>query len=72
LSTSSNRPSSLDIDEEVRRAVGKEASSSSFEYHVMKLVVLIDRNVQDKELYKDMVNELILAIEDLRTWVHRL
>jgi len=71
LSTSSNPPSRPDIDEEVRRAVGKEVSNSTFEYHVMKLVVLIDRNVQDKELYKEMVNELILAIEDLRTWVHR-
>jgi hypothetical protein len=59
------------MDSEVRRIVGTDVSDSSFEYHVVKLMLLIGDEVQDEVAYKEMTNEMILALNDLRTWFSR-
>ena len=60
-----------EMDSEVRRIVGTDVSDSSFEYHVVKLMLLIGDEVQDEVAYKEMTNEMILALNDLRTWFSR-
>ena len=70
----STEPKNLhpEVDAEARRIVGKDLPDTSFEYHVVRLVLLIEHEVQDEEVAKEMTNEVILAIQDLRTWFHRL
>ena len=59
-----------EMDSEVRKIVGRNMPSTSFEYHVVKLILLIEQEVQDREVVKEMTDEVILAIHDLRTWFH--
>jgi hypothetical protein len=59
------------MDSEVRRIVGRNVPSTSFEYHVIKLILLIEQEVQEKALVEEMINEMILAMRDLRTWFER-
>ena len=61
-----------EVDAEARKIVGKDLPDTSFEYHVVRLVLLIEREVHDKEAIEEMTDEVILAIRDLRTWFHRL
>lgn len=61
----------LEMDSEVRRIVGRNVPSTSFEYHVIKLILLIEQEVQEKALVEEMINEMILAMRDLRTWFER-
>lgn len=39
-----------EVDAEVIRILGTDASGDSFDYHLMRLFILIDRTVSDKEL----------------------
>lgn len=55
----------------MRKIVGRETSDTSFEYHVVRLLLMIEQKVQDKESVEEMTNEMILAIRDLRTWFQR-
>ena len=47
-----------------------QASDTSFEYHLLRACVMIQRMVEDEDLAHDMVNELYLAIHDLRESFH--
>ena len=69
LCTSSKRDYSQ-IDAEVRKRLGTQASDTSFEYHLLRACVMIQRMVEDEDLAHDMVNELYLAIHDLRESFH--
>jgi len=60
-----------EMDNAVRRILGKDVSRASFEYHVIKLILLIEQEVQEKALVEEMIDELIMAIRDLRTWFQK-
>ena len=60
-----------DMDNQVRKIVGRDVSSTSFEYHLIKLMLLIEQELQDKDLVEEMTDEMILAIRDLRTWFQK-
>jgi len=59
------------MDNEVRKIVGRDVSSASFEYHIIKLILLIEQEVQERALVEEMIDEVILAIRDLRIWFER-
>lgn len=61
-----------EVDKEVRRILGRDSSSDAFDYHILKLCILIDRNINDKELAREMLNEIRLVVEDLHARIHRL
>lgn len=52
--------------------LGRDALSASFDYHLLRLFVLIERKVGDKELAREMLNEIRLVVEDLNERIHRL
>jgi len=59
-----------EIDAEVRRRLPSYASDTSFEYHILRVFLMIDREVEDKALAGDMMNEILLAIHGLRESFH--
>jgi len=67
-----SKPRHPEIDAEVRRMLGRDASSDSFDYHLLRLFVLIERKVEDKELAREMLSEIRLMVEDLNERIHRL
>ena len=61
-----------EIDKEVRRILGRDSPSDLFDYHILRLFILIERNVDDKELAREMLYEIRLVVEDLHERIHRL
>jgi hypothetical protein len=61
-----------DVDREVRKLVRREVPDSSFQVHLTRLSLLIQRKVQDKELADEMMNEIRLVVDDLHTRINRL
>ena len=66
------KPCHPEIDAEVRKTLGKDTPSTSFDYHLLRLFLLIQRTVKDEELVHEMLEELRLIVNDLHERIQRL
>jgi hypothetical protein len=66
-----SKPRHPEIDVEVRRIIGKNAQDDSFDYDLMRLFILIQREADDKELAHEMSDEILLVVKDLRERIQK-